>query len=259
MDPSSEINTVHTTQLEGIYPHVAAYLRDPDPHRRRSYNPYLGSVYKLRDKEQAVTFQSECLLPRNDQGRPRVLLLFSNAHPESIKNGMFHTAQGKVAALWTDLCHAGLFSGDQPVLESPQRLRDHCLNVAYDGQFAFGFACYWIFPTFQPDHLRKLFGPEMQPPGSENPKARLNRLLAEWRPEAIISFNGQVLEALTGENTKGYMKRLRQRTLEEKYRASGHEYRVIQTYPTGWRYVPHAPKFRQRSLKRITSTIKGLR
>ena len=256
---NSEINEVHAARLGQGYSHVATYLRSANPNRRRSYVPYLGRVYELRDSEGSVTFQSECLLPRNDLGRRRVLLLFSNAHPESIKNGMFHTAEGGVAALWTDLCHVGLFSGDRSILECPERLRDHCLNVAYHGPFAFGFVCYWLFPTFHPNHLKKLFGLTMEPPGFENSKGQLNRLLAKWKPKAIISFNGKVFEALTGEGTRGYTKRLRRHTLEGRYPASNREYRVFQTYPTGWRYRKDATKLRRASLERIGKAIQGAR
>jgi hypothetical protein len=101
MRSNSEINEVHTSLLDANanYGRVGAYLRERNPHRRRSYWGYLDgncerAVYKLKDSAQSVTFQSECLLPEDDEGRPRVLLLFSNAHPESIKNGMFHTAEG---------------------------------------------------------------------------------------------------------------------------------------------------------------------
>ena len=163
MRRNSEINEVHTARLGDKYEHVKAYVRKRKPDARRSYRKYIypdceSPVYELNADEESITFQSECLLPQNNRGRPKVLLLFSNAHPESIKNGMFHTAEGRVAALWTDLCDVGLFSGNSTVLKSPGRLRSHCLKVAYEGPFAFGLACYWLFPTFHPDHLRKLFG-----------------------------------------------------------------------------------------------------
>ena len=264
MVPNSEINEVHTAHLGDKYPGVAAYLQDPEPNRRRSYEEYVdrfseSPVYELDDDKKSVTFQSECLIPRDDRGRTRVLLLFSNAHPESIRNGMFHTAEGRVAALWSDLCDIGLFSGDRTTLENASRLRNHCLNITYDGPFALGFACYWLFPTFHPDHLWKLFTPEMEPPGLENPNVRLNRLLAEWQPEAIINFNGKVFEALTGESTDGYTKRPPKNLPQGIYRTSNHEYPLFQAYPTGWRYRQDATRLRRASLERIAKAIQGVR
>jgi len=255
MDQNCEINTVHTTQLKGIYTHVAAYLRDPDPRRRKSYSPYLGSVYKLMDKEQSVTFQSECLLPRNDRGLPRVLLLFSNPHPGSIQKGMFHSPDRRIANLWRDLRNVGLFAAEDDVLKSPDSLRKHCLNVVYECSFAFGFACYWVFPTSYPSQLNSLFGPTMEPPGFADTKSRFDRLLAKWQPKAIISFNGKVFEHLTGKVIKGYTKRLRRQLIQGKYPASDRGYPVFQAYPTGWRYHKNASGLRQASLDRIAKAI----
>ncbi len=259
MRRNSEINKVHTARLGDKYAHVKAYLRKRKPDGRRSYKEYIGSVYKLTDKDRSVTFQSECLIPRKDRRRPRVLLLFSNPHPGSIQKGMFHSPDRRIANLWTDLCEVGLFSAEDSVLRSPKALRTHCLNVTYKDSFAFAFACYWVFPTSYPSQLKSLFGRTMEPPGLEDPKVGLNRLLTKWRPRAIISFNGKVFEALTGKNTKGYTKRLHRRTLEGKYPASGRDYRVFQTYPTGWRYRNGAPELRQASLRRIADTILGSR
>lgn len=256
MRGNSAINTVHTARLEKKYSHVARHLRKWD---RKGGNSYEGTVYKLDPRNHTIIFKTERLIPRKDRRRPRVLLLFSNPHPGSIKKGMFHSPDRRIANLWHDLRNAGLFVAEDDVLHCPDALRKHCLDVSYESPFAYAFACYWAFPTPYPSQLKVLFNSTMEPLGLTDPKVRLNRLLAKWRPKAIISFNGQVFEALTGTNTKGYTKRLHRGTLEGKYPAPGPEYRVFQTYPTGWRYDPHAPKLRQRSLERIARTIKGLR
>src|SRR5438309_1581991 len=129
MTPSSVINSIRVSHLnETDYLRVAAYLREAEPKGRRTYAPYIGSVFQLDDAERSVTFQDECLLPIDDRGRPRILLLFSNAHPQSIKNGMFHTAESGVAELWNDLRAAGLFTVDGDTLTSPDALREWCLT-----------------------------------------------------------------------------------------------------------------------------------
>src|SRR5436309_14912435 len=151
MRPNSIINSVHVARLsEGDYARVAAYLREPRPQGRRSYAQYIGKVFELDDSTCSVSFQDECLLPVDPRGRPKLLLLVSNAHPESIKNGMFHMAESGVADLWNDLRAVALFSGDRVKLSSPASLRDWCLSVRYDGPFCSWLACYWIFPTFHP-------------------------------------------------------------------------------------------------------------
>ena len=230
MRRNSEINKVHTARLEKKkYSCVARYIRKSNPKGKKLY---IDSVYKLNPRDRSITFQTECLIPRKDKGRPRVLLLFSNPHPGSIQKGMFHSSDRRIANLWRDLRNGELFTAEDDVLKSPDSLRKHCLNVVYEGQFAFGFACYWVFPTSYPSQLKSLFGPTMEPPGLEDPKVRLNRLLKKWRPRAIISFNGQVLEAMTEAPSAGYLESLQDCLVQRTYEAPEGRYPVFQTYPT---------------------------
>jgi hypothetical protein len=257
MKPNSIINSVRVAHLgETEYARVAAYLRESHPHKRRSYAPYMGTVFGLDDTECLVTFQDERLLPVDDRGRPRLLILISNAHPESIKNGMFHTAESGIADLWTDLQESGLFSGDPDTLASPDSLREWCLEVRYEGPFCFGFACYWVFPTFLPKHLRQLFRPEVEPPGFRDTEARFQALMKEWQPQAIISFNGEVFKSITGKTSRGYLEELRHGTVEGVYRNGSVTCHVFQTFPAGWRYHSDADLLRRESLRRIANQLK---
>lgn len=181
----------------------------------------------------------------------RVLLLVSNAHPESIKNGMFHTAESGVAELWSDLRDATLFSANDATLGSPEHLREHCLDVAYDGPYCLGFACYWSFPTFDPKHLRDLFGSEREPPGFQGSKARFTKLLSDWRPTAVVSLNGEVYERLTGVRMHGYTQRLQADVIKHEYRVRDHTCTLFQTFPAAWRYNREAKRLRHEALLRI--------
>ncbi len=251
--PNSEINTVHTARLDKKkYSCVARYIRKSNAKGKKLY---IDSVYKLNPRDRSITFQTECLIPRKDKRRPRVLLLFSNPHPGSIQKGMFHSPDRRIANLWTDLCEVDLFSAENSVLRSPKALRTHCLNVTYKDSFAFGFACYWVFPTSYPSQLKSLFGPTMEPPGLEDPEVRLNRLLTKWRPRAIISFNGQVLEAMTEAPSAGYLESLQDCLVQRTYEAPEGRYPVFQTYPTGWHWAKGASRLRRDSLRRIVDAI----
>lgn len=259
MRPNSEINTVHTASLDDVYGDVDRVLHNPPG--RRSYEEYidpaLDPVYKLNPKDRSITFQSECLLPQNDRGRPRVLLLFSNAHPESIKNGMFHTAEGGIAELWTDLCCIGLFSGDCRIIANPDQLRDHCMKVAYEGPYAFGFGCYWIFPTFDPEHLTDLFGRQREPRKFENTKLRFDQLLEQWRPISIICFNKEVFAKLKGGRVPKITEDIGDRAAPHNYLVNNREYPIFRAYPAGWRYRRDAAVLRRKRLEQIANAIQS--
>jgi hypothetical protein len=95
----------------------------------------------------------------------------------------------------------------------------------------------------------------MEPPGFENPQARLELLLDQWPPTAMVSFNGSVFERLTGESSNGYLSAIRDRVLVAEHRTSQRSYRVFQTYPAGWRFEPDAQRLRRESLRRIFQAI----
>ena len=258
MKPHASINSIYTAVVpEDEYSRTAAFLRDVAPAKRRSYVPYLGAVYELSDLERRLTFQGECLLPSVDRGRARILLLFSNAHPESIKNGMFHTAESGVASLWTDLMAAGLFSGELSHLASPGLLRERCLTVEYHGPFCLGFACYWLFPTFHPNDLKALFGRHMEPRGFLDTNGRFQEILRQWRPAGIVSFNGQVFERVTGCRATGYTRDLDDGVMVRgECRTADGVVPIFQTYPAAWRYGGDVVRARQRSLQRIAEAMR---
>ena len=253
--PTSEINVVHQVSLGLLYPHVVSYLKDSHPKGRRSYARFLGSVYEFDDDQHCISFQSEQILPHADSNRTRVLLLFSNAHPESIRRGMFHTAERGVADLWTDLCTTDLFSGDREVLNNPDALRTHCLHGNYPSRFVLGFVTYWIFPTFKPDHLKHLFGKIREPYGFENSKERLNTILNSWNPKAIICFNGQVFEDMTGLSTHGYTKHVEKALPQGTYTTPMRSFSIFLTFPAAWRYIKNSQAVRRKSLQRIVERL----
>jgi hypothetical protein len=254
LTPISEINAVHTVTLDRkIYDKVASYLREE--RRKRCYREYLGSVYELDDDNRTVTFQSERLPPADDRGRPRVLLLISNAHPKSIKSGMFHMAESGVADLWLDLRATGLFSADDETLGGAESLRRHCLSVKYEGPFCLGFACYWLFPTYRPAEIPSLFGTAWEPGGLGDPKERFGRMIAEWKPIGVVSFNGEVFERITGLSSEGYVERLKDKLVQGQHQADGSTWKVFQTYPAAWRFDSKATDLRRSSMRRIREAL----
>jgi len=255
LEPISEINEVHRTYLGTRYAQAVSYLKEAKPEKRRSYVSFEGSVFELNNDNGCLDFQSERLLPEDNSNRTRVLLLFSNAHPESIKNGMFHTAESGVADLWNDLCTTELFSADRGVLNNPGELRNHCLHGNYSSRFILGFVTYWIFPTFHPKHLKELFGKAREPYGFENTKERFNLLLDTWKPNSIICFNGEVFEDVTGLSTKRYTEHIKGELFHAIYNHENNSFPIFLTFPAAWRWVKDAAAFRQRSLKRIIERL----
>ena len=160
-----------------------------------------------------------------------------------------------MADLWLDLREVGLCSADSGTLASPNRLREHCLTRRHAADFCVGFVMYWLFPTFHPSELLRLFGPMREPPGFEDGRERLRRLVDAWRPMAIVCFNGEVFESLSGAPSSGYLARLGKGLVEGQYRGGGTSCSIVQTYPAAWRLSGDATALRRSSLRRIRGAL----
>jgi hypothetical protein len=66
-------------------------------------------LFEFNDLERTVTFSSERLVPGFTSGRPRVMLLFSNPHPHSVRQGMYLSpnTKGRENDFWSVMEAAG--------------------------------------------------------------------------------------------------------------------------------------------------------
>ena len=120
-----------------------------------------AGIISFNDAEKSVTFSSERLIPANSVKRPQVLLLFSNPHPHSVRQGMFLSSntRGRENQFWPVMENAGLL----PIAKekrTPKQLVEICNKVLYDGPFTFIFYCYYVFPSNYPNEILKIFGKE---------------------------------------------------------------------------------------------------
>ena len=259
MVPHSEINEVHTAHLADAYDRLAAHFRVERRPSGPSYADYLGSVYELSDRERSIDFQSACLLPRSDRGRPRVLLLLGNPRPEFIESGMIQAAHDDLTAFWSNLRKSGLLCFGAAAPGSLEALRDSCLDAVYDAPFSLGFAYYWRFPTLHPSHLRLLFGSDREPLGAQHTRRRFESLLRRWNPVAVICFGGRAYSDVTRRQvTDDYFDHIRDQVVWSVYRTAGRVYPVFLTYPAAWRPPRDICEAHQASLGRIGHAIEDL-
>ena len=79
--------------------------------------------------------------------------------------------------------------------------------------------------------------------------------MKDWRPQAIISFNGEVFGCLRRTSSRGYMAALRERVLESAFVTDSVSCRLFQTFPAAWRWDSHAERLRRESLTRIAQKL----
>lgn len=224
---------------------VGKYLEDPN-------------LISFDDVEKRVTFTSERLVPVNRSKRPPVMLLFSNPHPHSIKQGMFLSANinNRENLFWPTMRNAGWFSIPE-AKRNPEDLRDMFLQVKYPGPFELHFNCYYVFPTLYPDHIARIFGTGFFSQIIEpQANAEFRKTVQETTFEAIVVFNKDIFNLVSDEKIVRYIAQLNKGELVQgRIRVFDKDIPIFITHPTGWRYDKEFKSLRETSLEKIKSTI----
>ena len=217
-----------------------------------------SNLISFDDVEKRVTFTSERLVPVNRSKRPPVMLLFSNPHPHSIKQGMFLSANinNRENLFWPTMRNAGWFSIPE-AKRNPEDLRDMFLQVKYPGPFELHFNCYYVFPTLYPDHIARIFGTGFFSQIIEpQANAEFRKTVQETTFEAIVVFNKDIFNLVSDEKIVRYIAQLNKGELVQgRVRVFDKDIPIFITHPTGWRYDKEFKSLRETSLEKIKSTI----
>lgn len=211
-------------------------------------------LFEFSDADRGVTFRTEKLIPTASTNRPRVMLLFSNPHPHSVRQGMFLSPNTKKrpSLFWSEMDAAGWLPIAQENRD-PRQLADLCLRADYQGPFELIFYCYYAFPTSDPKDIRKIFGKEyfdrfIVPEA----RAAFWKTVQETSVAAVVAFNGEIFNLVSKDPVERYTKRLEQGELiRNQLKDSEKCILVFLTFPTGWHYHVQYEQLRVASLDRI--------
>lgn len=162
------------------------------------------------------------------------MLLFSDPHPHSIKQGMFLSPNinNRENLFWPTMRNAGWFSIPE-AKRNPEDLRDIFFRVKYPGPFELYFYCYYVFPTPYPDHIARIFGKRFFSQIIEpQANAEFRKTVQKITFEAIIVFN-------KGNSTLFLMKRLyvillnKRELVQSRIRGFDKDIPIFLTHPTG--------------------------
>ena len=166
--------------------------------------PQIGGFSKVESCWEGthLHFLTESIQPKiSPPERPRVMLLFSNPHPESVKQGLFMSEESS-RGFWEILrCSKQLdinhdFHWDNP--DSRRETVSLLLNGDYGGPLLF-FECLYLIPSNSPKDLRKLFRPRtgdferyLHRPSLE----RTSAILTNNNIKIVLVFTGETFESI---------------------------------------------------------------
>jgi len=221
---------------------------------------YIGyaDLYTFNDLDRSVTFSSERLIPVKPTNRPRILLLFSNPHPNSVHQGMF-LASGvnkQESLFWPTMRAAGWILNTAGI-RNPKQLAEIFLKGEYEGPFELLFYCYYAFPTHYPEHIRKIFGGEYFRQSIE-PEAmdEFRKTVQETSIKAVVTFNKKIFNLVADTHIERYINRLLAgEVIESRIKGIKRNIPIFLTFPTGWIYHKEYKQYRKTSLERIKAVI----
>jgi hypothetical protein len=228
----------------------------------RVLGQYLTPTYQglivFDNEARSVTFSTERLIPTVSTNRPRVMLLFSNPHPYSVRQGMFLSpnAKGGENLFWPVMEEAGWL----PIPKEnrkPKQLADICLAVNYDGPFELVFYCYYAFPTAYPEEIRKIFGKSYFSQFIEpEARAEFRKTIQDTSVQAVVTFNKSIFNLTSRDRVDRYVARIREgQQISSEIAGIDQSLPIFLTFPTGWFFDKEFMRLRKDSLERIRVAI----
>jgi len=169
-------------------------------------------------------FLTESIQPEiKSPTRPRAMLLFSNPHPQSVRNGLFMSEKHSIR-FWEILCpNLGINNRIRwDDKNSIQEMVTLLMNGNYEGPLLF-FECLYQIPSKSPEVLRKLFENTddfrcyLHAPSL----ARIKEILSTHNIKSVLVFKGDTFESIVGK--RGISKGSRQTLRSAVKNAAGDE------------------------------------
>jgi len=121
---------------------------------------YASIDWEGNDENLEIIYKTEELTPScEDNKKIKVLLLFKNPHPDSVKNGLF-LSESHSRSFWQRLFSVWYNQKLLPLLKSAdwiQSVAAILLSGQYQSPFLYHFRCLYSFPTKQFADLKSLF------------------------------------------------------------------------------------------------------
>jgi hypothetical protein len=170
-----------------------------------------------------VIYQTECIIPEKQNGKPSLLLLLGNPASHSVHSGMFFAYEGdkKEHRFWKALSKVGILtftspneSGQGTISDSViEQRRESLFNLSYESPFRIGLAVFYSMPSAASgklsgvERLRSLFGRPALREIAKWEKCRVNGLIKKFASPngAVIAFQKDAYERVKSANSPDYI------------------------------------------------------
>jgi hypothetical protein len=211
-----------------------------------------NDMFQYDDALKEIRYKTEGPLIPKDNGKKPVLILLSNPHPHSVKQGMFLSPNrvSKENPFWQTMRSSKYFRQNGST-SAAAMIQNH-----YDSPFRFFMHVLLPFPSEDPGDLTKLFGSFEYNKMLKEGKESIRKLVLDNEIKHIVCFSKLPYDAVSDRKSpKQYTTVLQNGEMIVSNCWFSKEVRVYLTFPTGWRFVKNASKIKTESLSHIFECI----
>ncbi len=209
-------------------------------------------LYKFDDIARQIRYRTEGPLVPNDNRKIPILILLSNPHPHSVRQGMFLSPNrvGKENPFWNTLRGTGYFKHANQITPSLM------IENRYESPFRIFIAVLLSFPSNYPHELPEIFGVGEYQKMILAGKRRIEELLAKYDIKNVICFGKTQYDVMASFATPDqYTNALKCGKVIQNQASFSNAVSIFLTFPTGWRYDTDSQRMKCESLKQIMEII----
>jgi len=214
-----------------------------------------SDLYSYDDVNHQITYKTEGpLIPESNSKIP-VLILLSNPHPHSVKQGMFLSPNriGRTNPFWDTMSDTGYFNYDHKIDAADM------IQNRYQSPFRFFMAVLFPFPTEDPTHLIDFFGKREYEKMIETSRNAIEKMIVEHNIMNVVCFGKTQYDIIKRSRyaTRDYISILKGGGIVQDKIWFSENISVYLTYPTGWRFAKNHKILKRDGLRRIFDLIIG--
>lgn len=217
--------------------------------------PCWQEVISFNDQNLDIHFKTEGPLIPEDNGKIPILILLSNPHPHSVKQGMFLSPNriGRFNPFWSTLRESGHFRALSDISAKTM------ITNQYDSPFRIFMAVLIAFPSNDPKDLSYIFGRSISCEMVKTGCRSLEALVTGNSIKHVICFGRLQYDAIAQcPASDGYTSVLERGGLIRSKVRFALDADVYLTFPTGWRFLKENKFSKTEHLRGIFNPIRTL-
>jgi hypothetical protein len=209
-------------------------------------------LYKFDDNAKQIRYHTEGPLVPDNNGKIPILILLSNPHPHSVRQGMFLSRNrvGRENPFWSTLRGTGYFECSNPITLSLM------IENRYESPFRIFIAVLLSFPSNFPNELPDIFGEGEYQKMVTTGKRKTEVLLTKHDIKNVICFGKTQYDIMSSLSSPDrYTNILRQGNIINGQTSFSNATSIFLTFPTGWRYDTNSQNMKCENLKQIMEIV----